>query len=434
MISIFNGRERRLGKTSDRIFAQFDVAFRRYIHLFKNARLHVFLEIALHSDEWGFSWPSAATICRHTGYGEDTVWYAIRDLEALSLDGARVLQRYPARAPGNRVANNVYLVFPTDEEIERYRDAVFSLVDDRDRGRTLRIALPDSTSSPPDFPYSENPRSAIPPLEKPATADPESEPPAPALPGSARPSRKNTPLQPNPDQSRSRTAKPNESETTTIALPARDEPTPSGTVVGTTGSTADVPAAVQQVFADANGRPANPIERRGLGRIARRWQAARAVTPAEAWAAIEAAIVEAVESGSAFVAVRRIEAICDRWLGDGVEYVAVPEASVRRTAQSEGAPVRTDEDRLGGLWRRIVEHVRPKVARSAQQGWLGEITLVERRGALLIAEVSDEATADWVAGRYGPLLEKAAAAVVGEAVQLEVRAARRTDVEALGQA
>ena len=59
---LYRSTLRRLGRTTDRVYAQFDVAFRRHIHLFKNARLHVFLEISLHSDEWGFSWPSAATM------------------------------------------------------------------------------------------------------------------------------------------------------------------------------------------------------------------------------------------------------------------------------------------------------------------------------------------------------------------------------------
>jgi hypothetical protein len=47
--------------------------------------------------------------------------------------------------------------------------------------------------------------------------------------------------------------------------------------------------------------------------------------------------------------------------------------------------------------------------------------IVARRADALVVEVEDDGLADWVVGRYGPLLEKVASAVVGESICVDIR-------------
>jgi hypothetical protein len=118
MLSIFNGRSRSLGSSSGAVFAQLSVEFREHIHLFKGARLHVFLCIALHADEQGWAFPGIETrIKRETGYNRDTIIQALNDLCAMTIEGHRVLLAYqPVRADGTFQANQ-YLIFPTAAEV-----------------------------------------------------------------------------------------------------------------------------------------------------------------------------------------------------------------------------------------------------------------------------------------------------------------------------
>ena len=84
---------------------------------------------------------------------------------------------------------------------------------------------------------------------------------------------------------------------------------------------ADAPgeAAAIRSFEEANARPATPAERNLLRGLADRFDpAARSATdPASGWAWVAAAVYEAVDAGSAFVAPRRIREILGRWEREG---------------------------------------------------------------------------------------------------------------------
>ena len=82
--------------------------------------------------------------------------------------------------------------------------------------------------------------------------------------------------------------------------------------------------AALRAFEDANVRPATPAERTLLRGLAARFDPAAtaagqvdAAIPSSGWAWLAAAVYEAVEAGSAFVAPRRLREILARWERDG---------------------------------------------------------------------------------------------------------------------
>ena len=133
MFRIFNGTRRGLGEVPDEsaIFCFFDVEFRKQLHYFKGANLAVFLAITLHSNEDGWSWPSASFLAAETGYNISTIRTAVRELCKLRIDGHRVLARYQPRKVADvneeasqgkdgagKFATNHYLIFPSEEEAD----------------------------------------------------------------------------------------------------------------------------------------------------------------------------------------------------------------------------------------------------------------------------------------------------------------------------
>ncbi|MBI2940840.1 MAG: hypothetical protein HYY04_10425, partial [Chloroflexi bacterium] len=74
-----------------------------------------------------------------------------------------------------------------------------------------------------------------------------------------------------------------------------------------------------ETYAAANNRPASPAEAQLLHDLAARFATAAGRHGAAGWEWVRAAIGEAVASGSAFVAPRRIERILSRWASQGRE-------------------------------------------------------------------------------------------------------------------
>jgi hypothetical protein len=121
MITFFNGRRRGLGENpSPQVYAQIDASFRNYLHHLKGARLAVFLAIALHANEEGWSWPSYRLLSQETGYDLHTVRIALADLCSLEINGQRLLLRYQPAGEKGRFESNRYLIFPTPEEVRQY--------------------------------------------------------------------------------------------------------------------------------------------------------------------------------------------------------------------------------------------------------------------------------------------------------------------------
>jgi hypothetical protein len=121
MITIFNGRKRILGDGGQKsIFAQISVDFRNYLHIFKGAKLHVFLAIALHANAEGWAWPSYGLLAKETGYSEDTIRRTLRALCEVTVEGHRILLRFQPQTEDGTFDSNRYLIFPTDEDVKEY--------------------------------------------------------------------------------------------------------------------------------------------------------------------------------------------------------------------------------------------------------------------------------------------------------------------------
>lgn len=120
MISIFNGRSRTLGQDDrQEYYVQVSVEFRRHLHRLKGAKLAVFMCISLHTDKNGWSRPSIPTIAKETGYSEDTVFDALKELEALVIEGYRILYRLQPRLQKGLFQSNRYLIFPSPQELRK---------------------------------------------------------------------------------------------------------------------------------------------------------------------------------------------------------------------------------------------------------------------------------------------------------------------------
>ncbi|HEU4793104.1 MAG TPA: DnaA N-terminal domain-containing protein [Nitrolancea sp.] len=125
--------------------------------------------------------------------------------------------------------------------------------------------------------------------------------------------------------------------TTTTGSPHRkssDSGSPDGgrTTFGSAGPVLDAAASVLSCFTAANGREASPLERELLAELETEFDAAarRAGAAAADW--VVAAIREAVNSGSRFVAPKRIREILARW-------AAEPGDHLRPGSTSAPAPV-----------------------------------------------------------------------------------------------
>lgn len=121
MITIFNGRSRGLGSQAVKdVYVQVSVGLRKHLHLFKGAKLNLFLAIALHSDIHGWSKPSTRTLRRETGLSPDTIFKTLAELCELEVEGHRVLLRKGVRRTGGQFSSNNYLIFPTEEEVAKF--------------------------------------------------------------------------------------------------------------------------------------------------------------------------------------------------------------------------------------------------------------------------------------------------------------------------
>ena len=205
MISIFNGRARTLGQSSGAVYAQLSVDFRAHLHLFKGARLHVFLCIALHADEHGWAYPGIETrIKRETGYNRETIILALNDLCAMTIDGHRVLLAYQPVGAGGVFLANQYLIFPTAQEVNDYETR-------NPRRRKSRLsptdALPqvDAPDAPPTSESEPAQQRATPSAGFPNTDKPNSAKPNTDFPNSENPHSKKNQSEAKPTRTKSKT-------------------------------------------------------------------------------------------------------------------------------------------------------------------------------------------------------------------------------------
>jgi hypothetical protein len=265
------------------------------------------------------------------------------------------------------------------------------------------------------------------------------------------------------DESRTTTkrAGKDEKQKTTISAPAQA----AGTAVSvsetlTTGGPGAQPpmdAAAQmaalRAFEQANDRAATPAERKLLRDLAERFTpvaasaAASADVPASGWGWLEAAVWEAVEAGSAFVAPRRLREILQRWERDGfpgtnaagtsrqqepVEPVTAPTwaptpvRGVEPAMTAEPEPVNFAIAEVGlssrQVWAAVLDEVaqRGSVSRADLETWLRPASLIGREGETLLIGAPNAVARDRITTRLLPALREAITATLGVRVEIAV--------------
>ena len=206
--------------------------------------------------------------------------------------------------------------------------------------------------------------------------------------------------------------------------------------------------AALRAFESANDRAATPAERKLLRDLAARFEPVAAAAhqerddvPGSGWGWLEAAVWDAVEAGSAFVAPRRVREILLRWERDGFPQPRDPgpprpepprdgpirPAPRRRTSLRRGRWRRSSPSRRSGSptgrsgrrpwpsWRGGATSAGPML-----ETWLRPAALIGRDGETLLVGAPNAVARDRIATRLMPALRQAIAATIGLAVAVEV--------------
>jgi hypothetical protein len=264
------------------------------------------------------------------------------------------------------------------------------------------------------------------------------------------------------DESRTTTKRPgkDEKQKTTISAPAQASETMvsvSGSVTtGGPGAQPPMDAAAQmaalRAFEQANDRAATPAERKLLRDLAERYDAvaesaaaASADVPGSGWGWLEAAVWEAVEAGSAFVAPRRLREILQRWERDGFPGTnAVGTSRQQGTTEPVAAPTWAAAPARGGepamiaepvnfpiaevglssrqVWAAVLEEMaqRGSVSRADLETWLRPASLIGREGETLLIGAPNAVARDRITTRLLPALREAITATLGVSVEIAV--------------
>jgi hypothetical protein len=217
-------------------------------------------------------------------------------------------------------------------------------------------------------------------------------------------------------------------------------------------------AAAMRAFESANDRAATPAERKLLRDLAARFEPVaemacqeREDVPGSGWGWLEAAVWEAVEAGSAFVAPRRVREILLRWERDGFPQPrdpgppqpeppgGLPSRGARR---DEASPPRmlpptftVEEVGLSNrqVWAAVLAEIarRGDVSRADLETWLRPAALTGRDGETLVVGAPNAVARDRITTRLLPALRDAIATTIGVPLGVEVvvdgETARRQD-------
>jgi hypothetical protein len=204
-------------------------------------------------------------------------------------------------------------------------------------------------------------------------------------------------------------------------------------------------AAALRAFEHANDRAATPAERKLLRDLAARFEPAAATAqadrldvPASGWGWLEAAVWEAVEAGSAFVAPRRLREILLRWERDGFPAPRDPSPdplppSPPRPSRggAEPPPPRPvpplfTVEEVGLTNRQVWSAILAEAARQGEMSagdletWLRPASLIGREGDTLIIGAPTAVGRDRLATRLLGPLRAAVAAAIGAALEVRV--------------
>ncbi len=202
-------------------------------------------------------------------------------------------------------------------------------------------------------------------------------------------------------------------------------------------------ATAIRAFEDANARRSTPAERHLLRGLAERFDPparAQAIPGRETgWAWVTAAIYEAVEAGSAFVAPRRLREILARWEREGIA-----ERPSRRAASEESAAPRAGAvEAAAGIslgegpdlplphgfgsqrtWEFTVGLLAATIGREALAGLVAGTAIIGYRDGEVVLGVPSQEQAERIAGEYRELIARK----LGEAMRRPIRLAVQTVV------
>lgn len=174
----------------------------------------------------------------------------------------------------------------------------------------------------------------------------------------------------------------------------------------------DPSTLVVSLFEAANDRRATPLERVLLSELERDASraAARVGSTGAEWVA--AALREAVESGSAFVAPRRIREIINRWTADGDgPRVDEPELAHPPTGSGRSSPEE--------LWHQIWQVLQQRLGESATRPVIASSEVIDLRGRRLVVAVTDPEVLWQLDGDYRSLVERTLVQVAGRPLDVE---------------
>lgn len=142
MIKFFSEEWRGIGVNEKQRGIIFSFDFRKKLHLFNGAKLHVLMAVILHTNERGICWPSYDLLVKETGYTRSTIAIAIKELCEMEIDGCKIMVKWRERDEGGKfIKGNYYLVFPTQEELDS-QSMIFPTVEKSNVGK---IILEDNT-------------------------------------------------------------------------------------------------------------------------------------------------------------------------------------------------------------------------------------------------------------------------------------------------
>lgn len=246
--------------------------------------------------------------------------------------------------------------------------------------------------------------------------------------------------------------------TPSSALPRSTAPLPAESLT-------PVPEAVLRAYADANARPPTPLEEQRLRVLIERFEpvARQARPPSTGAAWVLAAILEAVDSGSAYVAPRRIATICERWQRQlaarsarqpatgsaGHSPPAADPGPAELAASEPGPPVDPFAEEpapaiptfvvsaarpmtSGQLWQLVSEELRREPMLQQYRTWLAQASLVGQTENTFVVGVPTQVARDLLEERLGNAIARAITRVLGAPATVRVVVTRRWLAESEG--
>jgi len=176
LITIFRGRKLSLQGAEEVIYAEVAVALRDQIHHFNTGKscnpFAVFMKIALHTDAYGWAFPSNRSISASTGISTAHALASARaHLQEVRIDGHRVLEVYRERRSDGTFGRHLYRIFPDAwadglEHVPATFDAEALTPTQSDKGCESRGQQPDADNPHVDDPHADEPHADHPQHKK----------------------------------------------------------------------------------------------------------------------------------------------------------------------------------------------------------------------------------------------------------------------------